>query len=129
TDTSDPSRVMMRQIAGAFAQYEKARLVARLKRSRDRKKAEIGKCGGRRSHAESRPEAEAEGRNQRARPGSCADYADRREPCTTLVEVAPALQLGGDLAQRPRDALRSLATELLDERHYHRGRSLSIGAC
>jgi hypothetical protein len=28
TDTSDPSRVMMRQIAGAFAQYEKARLVA-----------------------------------------------------------------------------------------------------
>ena len=31
-DTSDPSRVMMRQIAGAFAQYEKARLVARLKR-------------------------------------------------------------------------------------------------
>ncbi|MFZ2142712.1 MAG: recombinase family protein, partial [Xanthobacteraceae bacterium] len=32
TDTSDPSRVMMRQIAGAFAQYEKARLVARLRR-------------------------------------------------------------------------------------------------
>src|SRR5262249_8388341 len=59
TDASDPSRVMMRQIAGAFAQYEKARLVARLKRSRDRKKAEIGKCGGRRSHAESRPEVVA----------------------------------------------------------------------
>src|SRR5262249_42512959 len=31
TDTSDPSRVMMRQIAGAFAEYEKARLVAKLK--------------------------------------------------------------------------------------------------
>jgi hypothetical protein len=27
TDTSDPSRVMMRQIAGSFAQYEKTRLV------------------------------------------------------------------------------------------------------
>jgi hypothetical protein len=26
TDTSDPSRVMMRQIAGAFFEYEKARL-------------------------------------------------------------------------------------------------------
>jgi DNA invertase Pin-like site-specific DNA recombinase len=36
TDTSDPSRVMMRQIAGAFAQYEKARLVARLRRARER---------------------------------------------------------------------------------------------
>jgi DNA invertase Pin-like site-specific DNA recombinase len=31
TDTSDPSRVMMRQIAGSFAQYEKARLVAKLR--------------------------------------------------------------------------------------------------
>jgi DNA invertase Pin-like site-specific DNA recombinase len=59
TDTSDPSRVMMRQIAGAFAQYEKARLVARLKRSRDRRKAKTGKCGGRRSHAEARPEVVA----------------------------------------------------------------------
>jgi DNA invertase Pin-like site-specific DNA recombinase len=32
TDTSDPSRVMMRQIAGAFAEYEKARLVAKRNR-------------------------------------------------------------------------------------------------
>jgi Resolvase, N terminal domain len=31
TDTSDPSRVMMRQIAGSFAQYEKARLVTKLR--------------------------------------------------------------------------------------------------
>jgi hypothetical protein len=27
TDSSDPSRKMMRQIAGSFAEYEKARLV------------------------------------------------------------------------------------------------------
>jgi DNA invertase Pin-like site-specific DNA recombinase len=51
-DTSDPSRVMMRQIAGAFAQYEKARLVARLRRAREVK----GKLGGRKSLAEVRPE-------------------------------------------------------------------------
>jgi DNA invertase Pin-like site-specific DNA recombinase len=51
-DTSDPSRVMMRQIAGAFAQYEKARLVARLRRAREAK----GKMGGRKSLAETRPE-------------------------------------------------------------------------
>jgi DNA invertase Pin-like site-specific DNA recombinase len=31
TDTSDPSRVMMRQIAGSFAQYEKTRLVTKLR--------------------------------------------------------------------------------------------------
>jgi hypothetical protein len=32
TDTSDPSRVMMRQIVGSFAEYEKARLVASSRR-------------------------------------------------------------------------------------------------
>jgi hypothetical protein len=30
TDSSDPSPVMMRHIAGSFAQYEKTRLVAKL---------------------------------------------------------------------------------------------------
>jgi hypothetical protein len=34
TDTTDPSRVMMRQIAGSFAQYEKARLVTKLRGAR-----------------------------------------------------------------------------------------------
>jgi DNA invertase Pin-like site-specific DNA recombinase len=52
TNTSDPSRVLMRQIAGAFAQYEKARLVARLRRACEIK----GKLGGRKSLAETRPE-------------------------------------------------------------------------
>ncbi len=55
TDTSDPSRVMMRQIAGSFAEYEKARLVAKLKAARDAKKALTGKCGGRRTYAERDP--------------------------------------------------------------------------
>lgn len=56
TDSSDPSRVMMRQIAGAFHQYEKARLVAKLKHARDRKrKATGGKVEGRKSMVEARP--------------------------------------------------------------------------
>jgi DNA invertase Pin-like site-specific DNA recombinase len=59
TDTSEPSRIMMRQIAGSFAQYEKARLVAKLKAARDRKKALTGKCGGRKPLAEARPEVAA----------------------------------------------------------------------
>src|SRR4051812_17825314 len=52
TDTSDPSRTMMRQIAGAFHQYEKARLVAKLKAARDRKRAGGVKVEGRKSWAE-----------------------------------------------------------------------------
>jgi DNA invertase Pin-like site-specific DNA recombinase len=51
-DTSNPSPVMMRQIAGAFAQYEKARLVARLRRAREVK----GKFGGSKPLSETRPE-------------------------------------------------------------------------
>jgi DNA invertase Pin-like site-specific DNA recombinase len=35
TDTNDPSRVMMRQIAGSFAQYEKTRLVTKLRGARE----------------------------------------------------------------------------------------------
>lgn len=43
TDTTDPTRIMMRQIAGAFAQYEKARLVIKLRAARERKAALTGK--------------------------------------------------------------------------------------
>jgi len=56
TDSSDPSRKMMRQIAGSFAEYEKARLVAKLKAARERKRRATGKCEGRKSHAEMDPE-------------------------------------------------------------------------
>jgi DNA invertase Pin-like site-specific DNA recombinase len=56
TDSSDPSRKMMRQIAGAFHEYEKARLVAKLTAARDRKRAAIGKCEGSTSWAEINPE-------------------------------------------------------------------------
>ena len=46
SQSDDPAKVMMRQIAGAFAQYEKARLVQKLRAARDRKRAETGRCGG-----------------------------------------------------------------------------------
>jgi DNA invertase Pin-like site-specific DNA recombinase len=52
TASDDPTRKMMRQIAGAFAEYEKARLVAKLKQARDRIRKEKGKCEGRLSRVE-----------------------------------------------------------------------------
>jgi DNA invertase Pin-like site-specific DNA recombinase len=56
TDNSDPSRVLMRQIAGAFHQYEKARLVSKLKGARERKRRDTGrKVEGRKSYIEARP--------------------------------------------------------------------------
>jgi DNA invertase Pin-like site-specific DNA recombinase len=69
TDSSDPSRKMMRQIAGSFHEYEKARLVAKLKAARDRKRAIGTKVEGRKSHAELNPEMVALARQlRRKRP-------------------------------------------------------------
>ena len=56
TDTSDPMKKAMRQIAGAFAELEKARLVSKLRVARERKRAANGKCEGRKSLAERSPE-------------------------------------------------------------------------
>ena len=47
TATDDPARIMLRQVGAAFAQYEKARLVAKLKAARERVRATTGRCEGR----------------------------------------------------------------------------------
>ena len=53
TATDDPAKVMMRQIAGAFSEFEKARLVQKLRGARDRKSARLGRrCEGRKPLAE-----------------------------------------------------------------------------
>jgi DNA invertase Pin-like site-specific DNA recombinase len=43
----DPTRVLMRQVFGAIAQYEKAMIVAKLRGARERVKAKSGRCEGR----------------------------------------------------------------------------------
>jgi DNA invertase Pin-like site-specific DNA recombinase len=54
-----PTAVLVRQVLGAIAQFEKTSLVAKLRAARDRKRAATGKCGGRKSYAEARPEVVA----------------------------------------------------------------------
>jgi predicted NAD-dependent protein-ADP-ribosyltransferase YbiA (DUF1768 family) len=51
-----PTAVLVRQVLGAMAQFEKAALVAKLKAARDRKRVAAGKCEGRKSWAEINPE-------------------------------------------------------------------------
>ncbi len=43
----DPTRKLLRQIMGAVAEYDKAMVIAKLKGARDRKRADTGKCEGR----------------------------------------------------------------------------------
>jgi DNA invertase Pin-like site-specific DNA recombinase len=51
-----PTAVMVRQILGAVSQFEKATLVWKLRVARERVRAQVGKCEGRKSHTEARPE-------------------------------------------------------------------------
>ena len=54
-----PTAVLVRQVLGAIAQFEKTSLVAKLKAARDRRIAAGLKCGGRKSHSELRPDVVA----------------------------------------------------------------------
>jgi DNA invertase Pin-like site-specific DNA recombinase len=51
-----PTAVLVRQVLGAIAQFDKATTIAKLKAARDRRIATGEKCGGRKSYAERDPE-------------------------------------------------------------------------
>jgi DNA invertase Pin-like site-specific DNA recombinase len=95
TASDDPSRNMMRQIAGAFAEYEKARLVAKLQGARNRKRKDTGRCEGRKGHAEKRPEVVREAKRlRRANPKS----GERR----SFRQIAADLAAAGHFNERGR---------------------------
>lgn len=90
TQTDDPMKKAMRQIAGVFAELEKTRLVAKLRGARERRKASGMKCEGRKSHAETNPEMVALVRRLR-----------RKNPATgkrrSLRDVSAELAAAGHL--------------------------------
>jgi DNA invertase Pin-like site-specific DNA recombinase len=47
SNEGDPTRVLIRQIMGALAQWEKSVIVKKLRTARDRKRKETGRCEGR----------------------------------------------------------------------------------
>jgi len=56
--SNDPSRVLMRQMMGAFFQYEKSSLVAKLRGARVRMRVSKGSCEGRKPYGSRKGEAE-----------------------------------------------------------------------
>ncbi len=48
--SDDPSRTLMRQMLGAFAQYERAMIVQKLRGARQRIRARTGRCEGRKRY-------------------------------------------------------------------------------
>jgi DNA invertase Pin-like site-specific DNA recombinase len=83
-----PTAVMVRQILGAIAQFEKATLVSKLKAARDRKKAQTGKGQGRYSMLERNPYVVQAAKR----------LADER-PIRSLREIADALAGQGYVAK------------------------------
>ena len=88
TDSDDLGRKMMRQVAGAFAEYEKGRLVAKLRSGRQRKRMETGKkVGGRKSHAELWPEAVVLAKRLRRANPKTGERLSFREISARLAEA------------------------------------------
>ena len=88
TDSDVLGRKMMRQVAGAFAEYEKGRLVAKLRSGRQRKRKETGKeVGGRKSHAELWPEVVAEAKRLRRASPKTGQRLSFREISDRLEEA------------------------------------------
>jgi DNA invertase Pin-like site-specific DNA recombinase len=79
-----PTAVLVRQVLGAIAQFEKASLVAKLKAARDRKIAAGEKCGGRKTYAERQPELVA-----------AAHELSAQRPRLSLREISAALAVRG----------------------------------
>lgn len=87
TASDDPSRKMMRQIAGAFAEYEKARLVQKLRAARERKRKETGHCEGRKGHGQLRPDVVALAKRLRRASPKTGDRLSYRDIAARLADA------------------------------------------
>jgi len=82
-----PTAIMVRQILGAVAQFQKAELVAKLRSGRKRKRALTGSCEGRKGSAVFRPEIVAVAKRlRRKNPKS----GERRSLRKIAAELAAA---------------------------------------
>ncbi len=94
TQTDDPMKEAMRQIAGVFAQLEKKRLVAKLKAARERKRMETGKCEGRKGHAELWPDVVAEARRLHRRSPKTGKRRSLRDISAELAKAGHLNEAG-----------------------------------
>ena len=85
--SEDPTRKLVRQVLGAIAEYDKTMTVLKLRAARERKRAKVGKCEGRKSYSEAMPEVIKEIRRlRRKRKGM---------PRRTFIKVADELNGNG----------------------------------
>ena len=100
-----PTAVLVRQVLGAIAQFEKASAVAKLAAARKRKRESEGRCEGRKPLGETRPDVVALARKLRRRGSKCGRLS--------LRDVSKVLASRGFLNERGRPyAAKSVASML-----------------
>ncbi len=67
--SNEPTRVLLRQMMGAFSQYEKSMIVRKLRGARQRAKAKQGRCEGEKPYGTLSGESETVARMQTLRVG------------------------------------------------------------
>jgi DNA invertase Pin-like site-specific DNA recombinase len=88
TNTDDPAKVMMRQVAAAFAEYEKARLVQKLRGARDRASERLGRrIEGRKGYGETNPELIREAKRLARRSPKTGERRSLREIAEALAAL------------------------------------------
>jgi DNA invertase Pin-like site-specific DNA recombinase len=85
----DPSRKLMRQMMGAFAEYEKSMIVLKLRGARQRMRAKTGRCEGAKPYGMKAGESETENRIKTLRAGG-----------TSLQAIADQLNADGIPSRR-----------------------------
>jgi DNA invertase Pin-like site-specific DNA recombinase len=82
-----PTAKLVRQVLGAIAEFDKAMTVAKLRGARERRRKEVGKCEGRKSHAELNPDLVREAKRLRRRSPKTGDQSSLREISTQLARM------------------------------------------
>lgn len=95
TETDDPMKKAMRQIAGVFSELEKHRIVSKLKAARDRKRATGVKVEGRKSLAERAPDMVALARRLYRRNPKTGERRSLRTIARLLDEAGHTTLSGG----------------------------------
>jgi DNA invertase Pin-like site-specific DNA recombinase len=98
-----PTAVLVRQVLGAIAQFDKATTVAKLRAARDRKRNEVGKVEGRKTYAEKEPELV-----------SCARELSEQRPRLSLRQISAALASKGFTTPRGKAYSASAVASMLD---------------
>jgi DNA invertase Pin-like site-specific DNA recombinase len=95
TETDDPAKVMMRQVAASFSQYEKARMVAKLKGARDRAAEQAGKrVEGRKGYDDTNPDLVKQAKRLARKSPRSGKARSLREIAAELVKLGHTTATG-----------------------------------